>query len=181
MMTQSNSFDLQHGRLSNDLIELKPLQADDFDRLFAVASDPLIWEMHPIKDRYKQEVFQGFFDGALASKGAFVVFDKSSCAMIGTSRYYDYKPELSQVAIGFTFIAREYWGGEYNHAMKKLMLDYAFQFVDTVLLHIGVDNIRSQKATLKLGAVMTREMGFDHNGKMLPHYEFEIKKSSYIL
>jgi RimJ/RimL family protein N-acetyltransferase len=174
-------FNLQPASLADDLIELHPIQEGDFEQLFAVASDPLIWALHPVKDRYKKEVFNIFFDGAVSSNGAFVVFDKPSGEMIGATRYYDYKPDQSQVAIGFTFLAREYWGGKYNYAMKKLMLDYAFQFVDTVLFHIGVNNIRSQKALLKLGAVKTREMDFDHNGQMLPHYEYEIRKVNWKL
>jgi RimJ/RimL family protein N-acetyltransferase len=172
-------FNLQP-TLQDDLVQLRPLQEGDFEKLFAVASDPLLWEQHPIKDRYKREVFQIFFDGAVASKSAFLIYEKATGELMGSTRYYDYKPALSQIAIGFTFIARKYWGGKYNFAMKKLMMDYAFHHVDTILYHIGAGNIRSQKALLKLGGKKTREMDLDHNGEKILHYEYEISKTDWI-
>jgi RimJ/RimL family protein N-acetyltransferase len=69
------SFDLQPN-LKGELIELRPLTPEDWDDLFAVASDPLIWEQHPECDRYKEDVFKTFFREALESGGAFVVIDK---------------------------------------------------------------------------------------------------------
>jgi RimJ/RimL family protein N-acetyltransferase len=165
--------------LQDELVVLKPLQPEDFEKLFAVASDPLIWEQHPVKDRYKPEVFKIFFDGAVASKGAFLVCEKTTGELMGSTRYYDFKPELSQIAIGFTFIARKYWGGKYNFSMKKLMMDYAFRYVDTVLYHIGASNIRSQKAQLKLGGKKIKEIDLDLNGQKLLHYEYEIRKADW--
>jgi RimJ/RimL family protein N-acetyltransferase len=170
-----SSFLLQPQSLSDTLVELIPLAENDFERLFLVASDPLIWEQHPSRDRYKREVFQKYFDGALESRGALLVFDKATKEVIGSSRYYDLKP--SSVAIGYTFLARKYWGGNYNKAMKRLMLDYAFQFVDSVRFHIGPDNIRSQKAVLKIGAKKTGEVELDYYGGKLVHFEYEIKKT----
>jgi RimJ/RimL family protein N-acetyltransferase len=171
------TFVLQPQSLSDNLVELIPLAKDDFERLFLVASDPLIWEQHPSRDRYKREVFQKYFDGALESGGAFLVFDKSTNELIGSSRYYDLKP--SSVAIGYTFLARKYWGGNYNKAMKELMLNHAFQFVDSVVFHVGPDNIRSQKAVLKIGAKKTGEVELDYYGGKLLHFEYEIKKSTW--
>ena len=49
--------------LKGDLLELRPLCAEDFRDLYAVAADPLIWEQHPCKDRYQEEVFTSFFRG----------------------------------------------------------------------------------------------------------------------
>lgn len=172
-------FDLQP-TLQDDLVLLSPLQAGDFEKLFAVASDPLIWEQHPVKDRYKREVFKMFFDGAVASKSAFLVYEKATGELMGSTRYYDYKPALSQIAVGFTFIARKHWGGKYNFSMKKLMMDYAFHYIDTVLFHIGATNIRSQKALLKLGGQKTNEMDVELNGQRLLHYEYEILKTDWI-
>ncbi len=167
--------------LENDLIKLIPLQIGDFESLYAVAADPAIWAQHPTKDRYKKEVFQLFFDSAVASKTAFLVFNKASNKLIGSSRYYDYKPADNTIAIGFTFLATDYWGGDYNKLMKKLMLDYAFQFVDAVMFHIGVTNIRSQKAVEKIGGKKIKEMAFDATGQPNPHFEYELKKGDYFL
>lgn len=170
------AFNLQPEILEDEITKLIPLQESDFDALFEVASDPLIWEQHPMKDRYKKEVFRPFFDAAINSKSAFLILDKETNEIIGNTRFYDYDPEKSSVAIGFTFIARKYWGGLYNKSNKKLLIDYAFQHLDSVLFHIGADNIRSQKAVAKLGAVKIREMSVTSNGVEIPHYEFELKK-----
>jgi RimJ/RimL family protein N-acetyltransferase len=144
-------FDLQP-TLTGKLIELRPLAPADFDALFQAASDPLIWEQHPENDRYTRDVFQRYFDGAIESKGALAVVDRKSGRVIGSSRYHDLKSEESQVEIGFTFLERAYWGGEYNQEMKRLMLDHAFRFVERVVFVVGENNLRSQKALEKIGA-----------------------------
>jgi RimJ/RimL family protein N-acetyltransferase len=138
--------------LKGELLDLRPMHEVDFDALYGVASDPLIWELHPNRDRYKPDVFRNFFDKAIASKGALVVLDAHTREIIGSSRYYDLDPTESEVAIGYTFLARKAWGSVHNREMKKLMLDHAFQFVDTVLFHIGENNFRSRKAVEKIGA-----------------------------
>ncbi len=141
------SFDYQP-TLSGELITLAPLRSEHFHDLFLVASDPY-------SDRYKEDVFQTFFDDALASGGALIVRDRSDEKIIGSSRYHGYDGKVSEVEIGWTFLARSHWGGVYNGEMKKLMLDHAFQFVDTVVLLIGPENVRSKRAAEKIGAVRT--------------------------
>ena len=139
--------------LKGQLLELRPLQPEDFDDLYAVASDPLIWEQHPHNTRYQEEVFQKFFRDALASGGALIAIDAETGRVIGSSRYDGYDQEKSQVEIGWTFLARSHWGGVYNGEMKRLMLEHAFKFVEHVVFVIGIQNFRSQKAVEKLGAV----------------------------
>jgi N-acetyltransferase len=139
--------------LNGQLLELRPLQPEDFYELYAVASDPLIWEQHPHNNRYQEDVFRKFFDDALASGGALIVIDSETGRVIGSSRYAGYDKDKSQVEIGWTFLARSHWGGAYNGEMKRLMLDHAFTFVHNVIFVIGTQNFRSQKAVEKLGAV----------------------------
>ena len=146
------SFDLQPN-LKGDLVELRPLTREDWDNLFAVASDPLIWEQHPESNRYKKDVFRVFFSEALESGGAFVIIDRKDRQIIGSTRFYGCDPQKSEIEIGWTFLARKYWGGRYNRELKQLMLDHAFKFVESVIFHVGGNNIRSQKATEKIGAV----------------------------
>lgn len=139
--------------LRGKLLELRPVRADDFDALYAVASDPLIWEQHPARDRHEEQVFRTFYHGALASGGALVAIDRNTDEIIGSSRYGGYDEERSEVEIGWTFLARSHWGGQYNGEMKRLMLKHAFHFVDAVILLIGEENIRSQRAAEKIGGV----------------------------
>ncbi len=151
--------------LENELILLQPLQQNDFERLFAVASDPLIWEQHPNKDRYKREVFQTYFEGAVESKGALLVIDKATGEVAGSSRFYEYNEADSSLLIGYTFIARKFWGKAYNPAMKTLMIDHAFQYVDKILFHIGANNTRSQIAIGRIGAVKQKEISVAYHGE----------------
>lgn len=177
----SLTFHLQPIHLEDDLVRLIPLKESDFERLYMVASDPLIWEQHPTSDRYKRDVFRLFFDGAVKSGSSFLVFDQKTQALIGSTRFYDYAPEKSSIAVGYSFLARNYWGGLYNKAVKKLLIDYAMQFVDVVVFHIGATNLRSQKAVLKIGATKTGEVDFDYYGQKLLHYEYCIRKQDWIV
>ena len=146
------SFDLQPN-LKGELIELRALTPEDWDDLFAIASDPLIWEQHPESARYKEDVFKVFFKDALESGGAFVVIDSKNKRIIGSTRFHGYEPEKSEIEIGWTFLARKYWGGRHNWEMKQLMLAHAFQFVDNVVFYVGENNMRSRRATKKIGAI----------------------------
>ena len=169
-------FDLQP-HLVGSLVELRPLKPEDWSALFEVASDPLIWEQHPDSERYTEQVFREFFQGALESGGAFVALDRRTQRIIGSSRYWKYAPERSEIEIGFTFLAPSYWGGKYNGEMKRLMLDHAFKFVNTVVLVVGAGNVRSRKAVERIGGVLTdrREL-VDFRGRLIDHVVYEVKK-----
>jgi RimJ/RimL family protein N-acetyltransferase len=169
-------FDLQP-TLTGKLIELRPLVPADFDALFQAASDPLIWEQHPEDTRYKKEVFQTYFDSAIQSKGAFVVIDRKSGRIIGSSRYCNLKPEESEVEVGYTFLERAYWGGEYNREMKSLMLDHAFRFVERVVFVVGDNNLRSQRALEKIGARFLKNAEWKtHDGTTRKTVIFQISR-----
>lgn len=167
------SFNLQPIDLKNEMILLIPLQENDFEELYVVASDPLVWEQHPNKLRYQRDVFQNYFEGAMLSKGAFLIRDTKTNEVIGSSRFYDYNEKENStetstetsVLIGYTFIGRKFWGKGYNKELKKIMLDYAFQFVDKVYFHIGAFNIRSQKAIEKIGALKVDEFEVEYYGE----------------
>ena len=146
-MSASPPFDRQP-TLVGELVELRPLRADDFEALYAVASDPDIWVQHPEPDRWQRPVFERFFQGAMASGGAFAVVDKATGAIIGSSRYHGDDP----VEIGWTFLAKDYWGGRYNGELKRLMIDHAFKSVDRVVFMIGTANQRSRRAIERIGA-----------------------------
>ena len=162
-MTTTRDFDLQP-TLIGEAMSLRPLHPDDFEALYAVAADPAIWEQHPEPLRYQRAVFAGFFANALASGGALVAGDKASGALIGSSRYYDWHSDESEVAIGFTFLARSHWGGASNREMKQLMLQHAFRWAKVVWFHIGATNWRSRRAMEKIGGQLSHEASVEANG-----------------
>jgi RimJ/RimL family protein N-acetyltransferase len=174
----SVDFDLQP-TLKGNLIEIRPLTREDFDALFAAASDPLIWEQHPENDRYEKEVFQRFFDGAIESKGAFAIIERKSGRIIGSSRYCNLNPVEREVEIGWTFLEKAFWGGSYNRELKSLMLDHAFRFVDRVVFVVGEKNVRSQKALEKIGATFLKKAQLPApDGSLTPNFVFAIARSS---
>jgi N-acetyltransferase len=146
------SFDRQP-RLQGELLELRPLRSEDFDALYAVASDPRIWEQHPVTDRYKAEVFGGFFREALASGGTLIALGSKDGQVVGSSRFHGSDERRSEIEIGWTFLARSHWGGMYNREMKHLMVIHAFKFVNTAIFLVAPENLRSQKAMEKIGGV----------------------------
>jgi RimJ/RimL family protein N-acetyltransferase len=170
----TGTLDLQP-HLQGELLALRALQPDDWDALFAVASDPLIWAGHPDRERYTEPVFREFFRGAVESRGALVVLDRATGRIIGSSRYVWHGPPRDELEIGWTFLARAYWGGTYNREMKRLMLQHAFRFVDRVIFIVGAGNLRSRKAMLKIGGVLTdrREVQMLH-GQPSESVVFEI-------
>ena len=146
------SFDLQP-ILKGEILGLRPLHPEDFHDLYAVASDPLIWEQHPASDRYREEVFKEFFREALESGGALIATDCADARVIGSSRFHGYDEGKSEIEIGWTFLARSHWGGIYNREMKQLMLRHASQFVNSVIFLVGTRNLRSQRAMERIGGV----------------------------
>ena len=157
------SFELQP-ILTSELLELRPLRTDDFEQLYAVASDPLLWEQHPNSDRYKLDVFRKFFEEALESGGALIVLDRKDDRVIGSSRFHCYDLVRREIEIGWTFLARSHWGGVYNGELKRMMLAHAFKFVDHVIFFVGSTNLRSQRAMEKIGGVRAGTK-LDPNGR----------------
>ena len=158
-------MNLQPTNLVSEFVELVPLKQVDFEELYAVASDPLIWEQHPNPDRYKKEVFEVYFKGAIESGGAFLILDASTNQILGCTRFYDFNDNEKSILIGYTFFARSCWGKGINHTVKHLMLDYAFRFVDKVIFHVGAMNKRSQIAMERLGAIKTGEVEVAYFGE----------------
>lgn len=160
----ATAFDIQP-ILAGEQVQLRPLLATDYDALFAVASDPEIWAMHPFRDRYKSDVFSSFFADAIASGGAFAISHNETGKIIGSSRFANYDAADNQIEIGYTFFATKYWRTGVNREVKALMLKHIFQFVDTVVFQVGAGNLRSRNAVERLGAKMVLEHQRLHGGQ----------------
>jgi RimJ/RimL family protein N-acetyltransferase len=166
--------------LTGPHVIVRPIRSSDWDGMFAAASDPEIWALHPVRDRYTELVFRAFFDSALASGSAFSIVDRKSDRIIGSSRYHDHESEAREIEIGWTFLARPWWGGNTNREVKDLMLGHAFNFVDTVVFWVGETNWRSQRAMEKIGAIRRAAPGIRTlDGKAYSHVVFEIRKSAF--
>lgn len=161
--------------LESEQFLLRPMVQSDYAALYECGSDPLIWQQHHESDRHDAEAFKAWFERYLPLQASLVVEDKRTGKVIGTSSFYMYDSERSEVGIGSTFITRDYWGGGANRAIKDLMIKHAFKSVTTVLFHVATTNIRSQKAVEKLGAKRTGEI--EHKGQ--PYVCFSLAESDY--
>ena len=165
--------------LTGPTVIIRPVTSDDWVELFEAGSDPEIWKVHPASNRYTEPAFRQYFEGAVQSRMGFVFVERSSGRLIGSSRYFGYDPVRSEIEIGWTFIVRKHWGGATNRETKRLMLDHAFTFVDTVIFWVGEHNWRSQGAMTKIGGVRREGLFTREATGPVPHVIFEICKNRY--
>lgn len=166
--------------LTGELALLRPTVPADWEGMFVVASDPLIWEQHPFHNRWQEPVFRAYFDDALASGGGLTIIDKASGAIIGASRYAFPDAVRDEVEIGWTFLARSYWGGVWNREIKRLMLDHIHQYVGGAVFVVGEYNLRSRRAMEKIGGVLQEGRVERGNGHMLPgHCYYVIRRGGF--
>ncbi len=168
--------------LEGERLILRPLTQADWPALWAVASDRELWAVHPSHDRWQEPVFRGFFDDALAKGGALAIVDKDTGTVIGSSRfqYCDRAEEDGALEIGWSFLAREYWGKGYNAEFKRLMLEHAFRSFDRVVFRVGADNVISRKAMANIGGRLTGiSYAEPRAGRPVEHVIYEITRESY--
>ena len=161
---------------------LRPLTEADWPALWAVASDRELWAVHPSHDRWQEPVFRAFFDDAIARGGALAIVDKASGEIIGSSRFQfsDRLAEEGELEIGWSFLARSYWGKGYNAEFKRLMLEHAFRHVDRVVFRVGADNVISRRAMEKIGGTLTGETFVEERaGRPVEHVIYEITREGF--
>jgi N-acetyltransferase len=172
-------FDFQP-ELDGNLVSMRPMQREDWDALFAAASDPLIWELHPMRYRYQEIDFRQFVEEAFADQGGLVALDKETRKIIGFSRYSTHYVEPGEIEIGWTFLARAYWGGAHNRDMKRIMLTHALAFCDRVLFRVGEHNFRSRGAMEKIGGrLIDRQHSIKIGDRNMNHLFYQITRNCF--
>lgn len=175
-----DTFDRQPELLTPQL-HLRPLRRADWEALYAVACDPLLWVVHPARDRWQEPVFREFFEQAIESGGALAAIDPHHGGIIGSSRYDFRRAGAGEIEIGWTFLARRYWGGATNAVMKRAMLEHAFQYVERVIFVVGAQNLRSRRAMEKIGARLTSRSLQNPSSGQGSHVVYAIDRQEFLV
>lgn len=160
---------------------VRPLREHDRAALYTIAADEALWALHPAHDRWQRPVFDALFDEALASGGALAAVDRASGRIVGHSQFRPSARVPGAMEIGWTFIARDRWGGETNRELKRLMLAHALAHVELVVFRIGADNHRSRRALEKIGGRLTDitdDIGYP-DGRTVTHVVYAIDRAGF--
>ena len=126
--------------------------------LLEAGRDEAIWTWMPARpttaeamDRWLEKAMQAESQGR---EYPFVVVRLEDDRVIGSTRYLDVQEDDRTVEIGWTWYARDAWGGVVNPEAKYLLMRHAFDDwrAIRVALKTDINNLRSQAAIKKLGA-----------------------------
>ncbi|MGG2075717.1 GNAT family protein [Lysinibacillus irui] len=144
--------------LENEVVKLKPLELSDIQGLLEAGSYPEIWS-HMSTTIEKREDVNNFVENALLTRSGktefpFVIVDKQSGSIIGSTRYMDIDDKHQRLEIGYTWLTPAYWRTAINTHCKYLLLQYCFEYLHLQRVQIKTDheNIRSQRAVERIGA-----------------------------
>lgn len=140
--------------LESDHILLRPLQTEDFPALLELTQDPALWTYftHDLSTLAGLEAWaSGHFAG---ERLQFVVVNKSTQQVLGSTGFGNYFPRDLRIEIGWTWLGRAAQGTGTNPEMKALMLQYAFNELGMLRVEFKTDvlNLPARKALLRLGA-----------------------------
>ncbi|MCB0535192.1 MAG: GNAT family N-acetyltransferase [Lewinellaceae bacterium] len=144
--------------LNGTLVQLAPLKTDHFDALLEVAADKRIWTHYTLDGSKAERLRSALNDGLLEwQKGTqfpFVIVEKSSNRLIGSTRLLELQQVHRKLEIGWTWLHPDYWGTAINLECKLLLLTFCFETLGATRVQLRTDenNLRSWKAIEKIGA-----------------------------
>jgi N-acetyltransferase len=153
--------------LKGEHVYLEFLLPEHIEALRALAKDDRIWEFTKtllIDEQYNQR-FDDYISlaldrNALEKQVAFIIRRKTDNVIIGMTRYYGVDEKNRRLNIGYTWYIPSVWGKVYNKECKFILLTYAFEELDfnRVGFEVAHQNLRSQKAVIKIGAIKEGEL-----------------------
>jgi RimJ/RimL family protein N-acetyltransferase len=146
--------------LTGNTIRLEPLQVAHVAELAEVGRDPSIWQ-HMLYGQIDSEAkMLAFVEGLLArqvlgSDLPFAVIHLEQRCAIGCTRYLDIQPHNRNLEVGGTWYGLAYQRTAVNTEAKYLLFWHAFETLGAVRVQLktDVENLRSQRAIERLGAV----------------------------
>ena len=144
--------------LEDDYVRLEPLSLQHVAELEAAAADGTLWTLWftsaPAPGQtqaYVQKALEGQAAGVMLP---FAVREKASGFIAGTTRFYDFQPQLPRIAVGYTWYAKRWQKSYVNTACKRLLFRHAFEVLQCAAVELQTDgcNLDSQRAIERLGA-----------------------------
>ncbi|HEY5546474.1 MAG TPA: GNAT family protein [Gemmatimonadaceae bacterium] len=149
---------LQPVELEGHGVRLESLVPGHEDALRNAASDGQLWELWFTSVPQPDKV-SAYITAALEGQKAghmlpWVVRDRASGKIIGTTRYHDIVASIDRVEIGWTWYARSWQRTHVNTACKLLLFQHAFEQIGCAVVGLRTDNFNfaSQRAIERLGA-----------------------------
>jgi RimJ/RimL family protein N-acetyltransferase len=144
--------------LEGRFVSLIPLSLDHVDQLWRVGHDPSLWTYLSCVMESPDDM-RRYVDSALADQAAgkalpFATVERSTGAIVGSTRFGNIELAHKRVEIGWTWIATPWQRTPVNSEAKLLMLAYAFERAGCIRVELKTDrlNERSREAILRLGA-----------------------------
>ena len=145
-------------KLIGQTIDLLSLEEKHIDLLFETANDKRIWEYFPFDGSDRNKFFSHYSEALLEREMGkhypFIIFQKQTNKIIGSTSLYNIHPEDRNLEIGWTWLHPDYWATAVNFECKLLLLTYCFDTLNCVRVQFRTNNLnlRSQKAIQKIGA-----------------------------
>ncbi len=172
--------------LRGEFVYLENLHPDHVEKLKQLAKDERLWEFTKtllVNDSYDEQfekyIAAAFDDRNTGGQNSYVIRDVATDEIIGMTRFYRIEPSHKRVSIGYTWYVPEVWGKAHNKECKLLLLQYVFEKLgyQRAEFEVAHQNIRSQKAVEKIGAVkeaMLRKHGLHADGTLRHTFVFSI-------
>jgi len=152
---------LQELILENDIVRLNPLRYQDIDNLLHFSEQqPELWK-YSLQPANGYENLKTYIDFALSGRKEetsypFIVFDKRSQKIAGSTRFYDFQKNHNTVQLGYTWYGKEFQGTGLNKQCKLLMLEFAFENLglDRVEFRADATNEKSIAAMKSIGCTV---------------------------
>lgn len=145
--------ELQTARFALRLLSTKDVP----DFYHYVDTEPEIWQyaLAVCNDRASMTTYlnQAFETMESGSALPFVVIDRQTGSMVGSTRFYDFSLASGSTLLGYTWYSKQYQGSGINTHCKLLLLEYAFEVLhlERVELRADLRNTRSIAAMKKIG------------------------------
>ena len=144
--------------LESNNIRLQPIRITNKEDLISASSDGNLAELWftsvPTPNTIDNYISSAIEDFELDKGLAFVVIDKHTNKVIGTTRYTNATPEHRRLEIGYTWYSRTFQKTHVNSECKLLLLTHAFEELNAIAVEFRTNwyNFPSRNAILRLGA-----------------------------